>query len=203
MKDLYSDSDSVAIALVAYCQTPVMSVSVERRIAQLNAEKEDLQARLAKQDNDADILKNLIDDQAINIRDLNSKIGRQGKQIQDLKYERHVSHSTIDDQAYEIGELKAQVSKQERELKDQGRENEDLETQLVIFQRVIDEDNISTSSGSSGTDYDLMDLSSDEEEEEQDIDPDSGLSFTTDSNSLDNFGAANIESDKGKAMDYS
>jgi hypothetical protein len=78
-----------------------------------------------------------------------------------------------------------------------------LETHLVIFQRVIDEDNISASSGSSGTDYDLMVISSDEEEEEQDIDPDSDISFTTDNNSLDNFGAANIESEKGKAMDYS
>ncbi|EWG38691.1 hypothetical protein FVEG_01851 [Fusarium verticillioides 7600] len=64
-------------------------------IAQLNADKEDLQARLTKRDNDADVLKNVINDQAINIRDLNSKIGRQGKQIQDLKYERHVSHITI------------------------------------------------------------------------------------------------------------
>ncbi|KAF5978318.1 hypothetical protein FCOIX_5970 [Fusarium coicis] len=156
------------------------------RIVQLNADKEDLQARLTKRDNDADVLKNVIGDQAIIIRDLNSKIGRQGKQTQDLKYKRH-----------------AQVSKQERELKDEGRENEDLETHPVIFQRFIDEDNISASSGSSGTDYDLMVLSSDEEEEEQDIDPDSDISFTTDSNSLDNFGAANIESEKGKAMNYS
>ncbi|KAF5598986.1 hypothetical protein FPCIR_2632 [Fusarium pseudocircinatum] len=168
---------------------------LKAHIAQLNADKEDLKARLTKRDNDADILKNVIDDQAINIRDLNSEIGRQGKQIQDLKYERHVSYSTIDDQAYEIGELKAQVSKQERDLEYQGRENEDLETQLVIFQRVIDEDNISTSSDSSGTDYDLMDLSSDEEEEKQDIDPDSNISFTTDINSLHNSDAANIELD--------
>lgn len=79
--------------------------------------------------------------------------------------------------------MKAQVSKQERELGDQGRDNEDLENQLAIFQRVIDEDNISTGSDSSGTDYDLMDLSSDAEEE-PDIDLDSGISFTTDNNSL-------------------
>jgi hypothetical protein len=69
---------------------------LKARIVQLNADKEDLQARLTKRDNDADVLKNVIDDQAIIIRDLNSKIGRQGKQTQDLKYERHVSYSTID-----------------------------------------------------------------------------------------------------------
>ncbi|KAG5752098.1 hypothetical protein H9Q72_003294 [Fusarium xylarioides] len=172
------------------------------RITQLNADKEDLQARLTKRDNDTAILQNVIEEQAVEIRDLKSKIRLQGKQIKDLMSERHVSYSTIDGQAYEIGELKAQVSKQERELQDQGRENEDLETQLVIFRRVIDEDNISTSSGSFGTDYDLMDLSSDEEEEEQDIYPDNDISSITDNNILDNFSAVNIESDQDGTMGY-
>ncbi|KAF5565282.1 hypothetical protein FPHYL_4344 [Fusarium phyllophilum] len=172
------------------------------RTTQLNADKEDLQARLTKRDNETAILENVTDEQAVEIRDLKSKIRLQGKQIKDLMSERHVSYSTIDGQAYEIGELKAQVSKQERELQDQGRENEDLETQLVIFRRVIDEDNISTSSGSSGTDYDLMDLSSDGDEEEQDIYPGNDISSITDNNILDNFRATNIESDQDGTMGY-
>ncbi|KLP00822.1 uncharacterized protein FFNC_03638 [Fusarium fujikuroi] len=156
------------------------------RITQLNADKEDLQAQIMQRDKETAVLQNFTHEQAIGIRDLNSKIGRQGKQIKDLMYEQSVSYSTIDDKTHEIGELKAQVSKQERELQDQGREIEDLEAQIAIFQRVIDDDNISTSSNSSGTDYDLMDLSSNEEEEEQDIDPDNDISSTTDNNVLDN-----------------
>ncbi|KAI1039413.1 hypothetical protein LB505_002717 [Fusarium chuoi] len=154
------------------------------RVAQLNADKEDLQAQIMQRDKETAILQNFIHEQAIGIRDLNFKIDRQEEQIKDLMYERNVSNRTIYDKTHEIGELKAQVSKQERELEDQGRENEDLETQIAIFQRVIDDDNISTSSDSIGTDYDLMDLSGDEEEEEQDIDPDNDISSTTDNNVL-------------------
>ncbi|KAF5721047.1 hypothetical protein FGLOB1_408 [Fusarium globosum] len=155
------------------------------RITQLNADKEDLQAQIMQRDKETAILQNFIHEQAIGIRDLNSKIVQQGKQIKDLMYEQNVSDSTIDDKTHEICELKAQVSKQERVLEDKGKENEDFETQIAIFQRIIDEDSISTSSASSGTDYDLMDLSSDEEEE-QDIDPDNDISSTTDNNVLDN-----------------
>ena len=45
-------------------------------IAQLNADKEDLQARLTKRDNETAFLQNYIDEQAVEIRDLDSKIGR-------------------------------------------------------------------------------------------------------------------------------
>ncbi|CVK91176.1 uncharacterized protein FMAN_09322 [Fusarium mangiferae] len=155
------------------------------RTTQLNADKEDLQAQIMQRDKETAILQNFIHEQAIGIRDLNLKIDRQEEQIKDLMYEQNVSNSTIYDKTHEIGELKSQVSRQERELEDQGRENEDLETQIAIFQRAIDEDNISTSSDSSGMDYDLMDLSSDEEEEEeQDIGTDNDISSTTDNNVL-------------------
>ncbi|KAI1050602.1 hypothetical protein LB506_001824 [Fusarium annulatum] len=157
------------------------------RVAQLNADKEDIQAQIVQRDKETAILQNFIHEQAIGIRDLNSKIGRQEKQIKDLIYEQNVSHNTIDDKTHEVDGLKAQISKQERELEDQSRENEYLETQIIIFQRIIDEDNISTSSDSSGSDYDLMDLSSDEEEEEQDFDPGNYISSTTDKNVLENF----------------
>lgn len=171
------------------------------RVAQLNADKEDIQAQIVQRDKETAILQNFIHEQAIGIRDLNSKIGRQEKQIKDLIYEQNVSHNTIDDKTHEVDGLKAQISKQERELEDQSRENEYLETQIIIFQRIIDEDNISTSSDSSGSDYDLMDLSSDEEEEEQDFDPGNYISSTTDKNVLETS-VADIESDKDEAMGY-
>ncbi|KAF4944483.1 hypothetical protein FGADI_12659 [Fusarium gaditjirri] len=123
-------------------------------------------------------------------------------QITQQVKENDILHNTIDDQAYKIGELKVEVSGQNSKLAGQEREIEALETQLVIYQRVIDEDNVSRRSDSSCTDYDLMDLTSDEEEEEEDFDQDNSISSTTDKNGSDTFGASNIKPGMGEAMEH-
>ncbi|KAI7762317.1 hypothetical protein ACKAV7_009410 [Fusarium commune] len=166
-------------------------------LAQANADKEGLQAQITQQEDNV-ILHNTIDYQDVEIVDLTSKDNRNRKQITDLLYDRHVCYNNIDDQAYAMGELKAEVSRQNAKLHDQEREIEELETELVIYDRVIDDDNVSRSSDSSCTDYDLMDLTSDEEE---DIDQDNGISSTTDNNGSDNSSAAGIKSE-GEAMGY-
>ncbi|KAF5261732.1 hypothetical protein FOXYS1_7568, partial [Fusarium oxysporum] len=134
-------------------------------LAQANADKEDLQAQITQEEEDNVILHNTIDDQDVEIVGLTSNDTRNRKQITDLLYDRRVCYNNIDDQAYEIGELKAEVSRQNRRLDDQERKIEELEAERNIYERVNDEDNASRSSDSSCTDYDLMDLTSDEEEE--------------------------------------
>ncbi|KAF5664379.1 hypothetical protein FDENT_12903 [Fusarium denticulatum] len=169
-------------------------------LAQANEDKEHLQARLNKQKRSKTILDNINDEQDVRITELEVKIRRQMKRYRHVKRERDVFNRALYRQDYEIAEFKKEVSEQNRKLNDQEREIEGLETQLVILQRVVDEDNASTSFNSSGTDYDLMDLTSDEDEEEEDINRGNGISSATDNNGSDNSSAANIKSED-EAMD--
>ncbi|KAF5611325.1 uncharacterized protein FSUBG_2430 [Fusarium subglutinans] len=166
-------------------------------LAQANADKEDLQARLTKQKQSETILENINDEQDARVAELEVKLRRQMKKYRDLKRERDVFDRALDRQDYEIVELKKEVSGQNKKLNDQEREIERLETQLGIWERVVDEDNASTNSDSSSTDYNLMDIASDEEEEE-DIDEDTSTSSNSSSSS--STGTISIESED-EAMD--
>ncbi|KAF5574685.1 hypothetical protein FPANT_11654 [Fusarium pseudoanthophilum] len=168
-------------------------------IAKLMADNEDLRARITKQKQSKTILRNINDEQDVRITELELKLRRQGKEIRDVKRERDVFDRALDRRDYEIAGLKEEVSDKNRKLNDKEREVEGLETEVVILQRVIDEDNASTSSDSSGTDYDLMDRTSDEEEDE-DTNGCNGTSSATDNNGSDNSSAANIKSED-EAMD--
>ncbi|KAF5557475.1 hypothetical protein FNAPI_5415 [Fusarium napiforme] len=139
-------------------------------LAQENADNDDLRASLTQQEQDIAIQGNVIDEQDDRIVDNEASLTKQMDEGKELERKVAVTISIL------IRKIKAQ---------DAG---------LAIWERAVDDHNASDSSDSSGTDYDLMDRTSDEEEDE-DINGGNGTSSATDNNGSDNSSAANIESE--------
>ncbi|KAF5621891.1 hypothetical protein F52700_10764 [Fusarium sp. NRRL 52700] len=167
-------------------------------LAQANADKDDLQASLTQQEQENTILGNVNDEQDTRIVELENSLTEQMDENRGLEIDLTGSDMTIANLTIEINGLTTEVSRQKKKLDEQEIAIQALDAQLAIWERVVEEDNASTSSDSC-TDYDLMDVAKDEEEED-DVDEGCGYFPARYYNGSDNPSTVSVKSED-EAMD--
>ncbi|KAF5672904.1 hypothetical protein FCIRC_8187 [Fusarium circinatum] len=178
-------------------------VKLTADLTQANADKDDLQASLTQQEQENAILDNVNDEQDVRIVELEASLTEQMDENRGLELQVQCFKEYTSNLMDEIYRLETKVSGQNKRLDFQKREIQALDAQIAIWETVVDEDNASTNSDSSSTDYNLMDVASDEEEGE-DIDEECGYFparyYNDSDNSSTSTGTIRIDSDD-EAMD--